>query len=311
MGPSASNSICPENEKLGQFKGNHAHSNGRYGFRIFHNLMSRKYPCKPIIYDSTKPSDPFWQNPIITNNFLDVTSWKNKRNGAIVGRVGDTRLINFKTADNILAGIEFERSDRSADDMARVENALIIGKTENTEEWLDSVSPHGIITPRSENFTITGAKFYNYNFNEAAALGTCSHCFHSAATDSGSRTAKTEKLFFDTSVNKKIRYQYPFKAIWFDKDGTLTGLGPNTWATWAFKFLLHKECQISEPHNGIICDSTAQIRRVAFYAPKPLSIFKLQRANVYKWDTDLIYGKNMTEYLLDANNWDKVYFRDK
>ena len=37
----------------------------------------------------------------------------------------------------------------------------------------------------------------------------------------------------------------------------------------------------------------------------------MQRANVYKWDTDLIYGKNMTEYLLDANNWDKVYFRDK
>ena len=120
MGPSASNDICPENEKLGEFKGNHAHSNGRYGFRIFHNLMSRKFPCKPIVYDSSNPSDPYHKNPIITNSFTDVTSWKNKRNGAIVGRVADTRLINFKTADNILAGIEFERTDRGGDNMARV-----------------------------------------------------------------------------------------------------------------------------------------------------------------------------------------------
>jgi hypothetical protein len=109
MGPSASNNICPENEKLGIFKGNHAHSNGRYGFRIFHNLFSRKYPCKPIIYDSNNATDPYWKNPIITNRFYNVTSWKNKRNGAIVGGVADTRLIGFKTADNILAGMEFEK----------------------------------------------------------------------------------------------------------------------------------------------------------------------------------------------------------
>ena len=309
MGPSASNDICPENEKLGQFKGNHAHSNGRYGFRIFHNLMSRKFPCKPLVYDTTNPTDPYWQNPIITNNFEDVTSWKNKRNGAIVGRVGDTRLINFKTADNILAGIEFERSDRAGDDMARVQDALLIGRSENTEPWLDSVSPHGIIAPRSENFTISGAKFYNYDFNNAAALGTCSHCFHPAATDSGSRVYKTEKLFFDATVTKKIRYQYPFKAIFFDKDGTLTGLGANTWATWAFKFLMHPECQVSDAHNGLICDSTAQIRRVAFFGAVPNSIFTIQRANIYKWDDDL--SPNMDTYLLDADKWDKVHFRDK
>jgi len=219
-------------------------------------LKSRKFPCKPIVYDPSKPDDPYWKNPLITNNFLDVTSWKNKRNGAICGGVADTRLINFKVADNILAGIEFE-TVVAGDNMARVENALIIGKTENTEDWLNAVSPHGIITPRSENFTVTGAKFYNYDFNKAAALGSCSHCFHPAATDSGSRVVKFEKLFFDTTVKNKIRYQYPFKAIYFDKDGTLTGLGPNTWATWKFKYLLHKECKESETHNGIICDSTA------------------------------------------------------
>jgi hypothetical protein len=33
-----------------------------------------------------------------------------------------------------------------------------------------------------------------------AALGSCSHCFHSASTDSGARTVTFSNLVFDTSV---------------------------------------------------------------------------------------------------------------
>ena len=36
IGPSASTNICPVGERLGVFEGNVAHSNGRYGIRIFH-----------------------------------------------------------------------------------------------------------------------------------------------------------------------------------------------------------------------------------------------------------------------------------
>ena len=187
IGPSASNEICPENEQVGIFRGNHAHSNGRYGLRIFHNMIPRTFPCKPIVYDSSNPADPFWQNPIITANFYDFVGWKNKRNGAIAEKVGDIRFHNFKTADNILAGIEFSLTDQVADQMAQINNALVVGKTANTEEILDWASPHGIITPRTENFTIDNVRFYNYDFNSAAALGSCSHCFHPAATDSGAR----------------------------------------------------------------------------------------------------------------------------
>ena len=41
IGPSFDPAICPENTKLGEFVDNHAHSNGRYGLRIFHNLIPR------------------------------------------------------------------------------------------------------------------------------------------------------------------------------------------------------------------------------------------------------------------------------
>jgi hypothetical protein len=45
IGPSSSTDVCPENMRVGEFRGNHAHSVGRYGLRIFHNMVPRKFPC--------------------------------------------------------------------------------------------------------------------------------------------------------------------------------------------------------------------------------------------------------------------------
>lgn len=118
------------------------------------------------------------------------------------------------------------------DGTAQIASGLVVGKTENTESALDSASPRGIITPQWENFQVNNVKFYNFNFNNAAGLGSCSHCFHAAATDSGARTVKFSGLFWDdATVPRRIRYQYPDRAIFLDTDNTLTGLGAGTWAT--------------------------------------------------------------------------------
>ena len=37
-------------------------------------------------------------------------------------------------------------------------------------------------------------------------------------------------IFDDATVPKRILYELPLAGIWLDLDGTLTGLGPNTWA---------------------------------------------------------------------------------
>lgn len=170
-------------------------------------MVPREFPCSAISWDRNNIGDPFSSNHPITADFYDLTSWKNNRNGAIVGTVGDIRFHNFKTADNILAGIEFERIDASIrDNLARVQDTLIIGKSANTEAMLEGASPRGIITPRSEYFTIQDVRFYNFDWNTAAAIGDCSHCFHDAATDSGARTVKTSGLYFDSTVTKRIKY---------------------------------------------------------------------------------------------------------
>ena len=81
------NTICPENSKIGEFIDNVAHSNGRYGLRIFENLIPREYPCSPFEY-SGNPSDPYPTNKPLTAEFRNLISFKNGRNGAIAESVG-------------------------------------------------------------------------------------------------------------------------------------------------------------------------------------------------------------------------------
>jgi len=65
-------------------------------------------------------------------------------------------------------------------------------------------------------------------------------------------------LTFDANtVPKKVWYQYPFRGIWNDQDGSLTGLGANSWATAYFKFNEQNECTKDlAVYDGIICDNT-------------------------------------------------------
>ena len=82
-GPSLDKLQCPENTQLGAFINNTAHSNLKYGLRIFHKLIPRQNPCKPLVYDPTNLTDPYWSNPLVTANFINYTGWKNAEDGAI------------------------------------------------------------------------------------------------------------------------------------------------------------------------------------------------------------------------------------
>lgn len=110
------------------------------------------------------------------------------------------RFINFKVADNLVAGIEFSLTGETMDGLAQIYNALIVGYSANSENTTKAAPLYGIITPRTENFTINGARFYNFDLTGMAALGSCSHCFHPASTDSGARTVTFSNLVFDSSV---------------------------------------------------------------------------------------------------------------
>lgn len=131
-------------------------------------------------------------------------------------------------------------------------------------------------------------KFHNFNWNKAATLGSCSHCFHPAATDSGARTVTFSGLEF-TSVTKKIRYQYPWVAIYYDLDGTLTGKGAKSWATFFYAHHNQTECEhLEDEYNGVVCTPEVQIRRIAFWNWKPNGLFSGMGQKIIRWDDDLV-----------------------
>jgi len=100
----------------------------------------------------------------------NFTGYLCKRNGAMVGRLGWVTLNNFQTADNLGAGIEFGYTKDTADGLHQgggIKDALIIGRTANAAEELTvESSPHGIITAKTENMTIDGVKFYNFDWTD-------------------------------------------------------------------------------------------------------------------------------------------------
>ena len=227
IGPSASPDICPINFKLGEFRDNVAHSMGRYGLRIFHKHKPRTYPCQAVVFDEeayAAGTDPYHSNPVIPAYYRNFIGYKCGRNGVIAEDLGAVRFINFKTVDNILAGIEVNKIIDVRDDSwgaAYVEDALLVGRShksiadpttfqgtaQDSSFSAENLSPHGIITPQRDFWTVKNARFYNFDFNEAAALGSCSHCFKAPATDSDGRTVKFEDLYIDdATVTKRVRH---------------------------------------------------------------------------------------------------------
>ena len=269
-------------------------------------MIPREHPCSDLTYDKTTPDDPYHTNQPLTVVFEDLTSYKNQRNGAIAGKTGDVQFHDFLTADNYLAGIEFEEtSSVKGNNKAGVYGGVVVGKTSNDDDLLYGYSPmtdknpHGIISPRTDFFTISGVTFVEFNWNDAAALGDCSHCFHGASTDSGARTTWTEGLSFE-NVSKRIKHQFPYSGIYNDLDGTLTDLGADSYASYWYPHLDQDGCTAeSVLYDGVICDSSAPLRRMAMYSMSPAARFRSMVMYILRYDDDLIAAKDDLEAYID------------
>lgn len=211
-------------------------------------------------------------------NYANHLSYKNRRNGVIAERLGYVQFTNTIVADNALAGLEVALTENIDNGYAKISGATIIARSPNSEDDFRATnSPQfGIITPRSENFSIEDSSFFNFNWDtvDAApvrpfgAIGTCSHCFHGASTDSGARTVTVSGLQF-VDVNQYIKYQFPNRAIIHDVDGSLTSSSGVPNSAWATPYWLHNdvtECSEVSSFDGLVCDNSIQVRRLAFHA---------------------------------------------
>jgi len=162
--------------------------------------------------------------------------------------------------------------------------------------------------------------FYNFDWNNAAALGTCSHCFHDAATDEGGRTITTSGFYFhNATVPRRIRYQTPYSAIFHDLDGTLTELGANSWATFYKRsHVWENECFYTdaeeEMFNGVVCNDNVEVRTLKFSTYTPSGLFDGMGLKVLQYDDSIIGGMNETEleeYIVNRDNYGSFNWKKK
>jgi hypothetical protein len=173
-GPSATNDVCPPGNPLGYVANNVAHSNIRFGLRIF-KLFSRKFPCRDFRNDSA--ADPWSINPSLPSVFYNFTIYKNLEDGVLSEQSGHVVISNFTIAENYNAGVEFYVANFTKE-MVSVDNCTIIGRSQtnaaaNTANYSSGMA--GVITPRSGQSNVTNTRFYNYPAG-SIAFQVCSKC---------------------------------------------------------------------------------------------------------------------------------------
>jgi hypothetical protein len=110
---------------------------------------------------------------------------------------------------------------------------------------------------------------------------------------------------------KKISYQYPRRAIFHDKDGSLTGTA-NTYATPYYKHLDQPECTVDhDVYDGIYCNSDVQIRRVAFHGYEPFHTFRLMDLRIARFDDEFADEESKQTFLDDKDNHALIPFKLK
>ena len=204
MGPSFTSNVWPEYEQLGEFTGNVAHSNGRYGLRIFHRFTPVTNPCLALAggaFSNREQPDPTVNVPIVTH-FRDFLTYKNMRTGIMAEELGALKFHNVRTADHVFSGVEFGITAAgpwltSSDDY-HLQDALIVGASENYETesqypgvddevGFESSTYWGIKGARTEKMRVKDVLFANFQDPTWAAIATCSH-WEGWATDSAGRT---------------------------------------------------------------------------------------------------------------------------
>jgi hypothetical protein len=150
LGAQASTSQSPDTMKLGEFSNNSAHSNCLYGLRIYHG-----------------------HSPTTTAQYTGFKSWKNGRNGIIGGELGKVVFKDVTLSDNMVAGFEVEEdvnptnyaNGNDGSNKGYLDGGVIIGRNPDNIGDFAGVAPHGVITPRTERYTIKNIFFGHFDFS--------------------------------------------------------------------------------------------------------------------------------------------------
>ena len=221
------------------------------GLRIYPVYKPLKVPCD----SSQGPPDQY-------QTYTNLTSFRNGAHGIFNKEGGAIRLKHFKLMGN------------GADDERRVKLKDVYGPPAhqpNSEGNLYVRDPDeptvarssgkvGLFAPQDEYYYGKDLTFVGYG---SGAIAGCAKCGSQTDMKQGGYTFRLSGLkFYNTT--KKVRFTVPFKQIFQDDDGSLTGTAGG-WATAYRAFNVWPgQCERKgeEFDTGIVCDNTVKVRRL-------------------------------------------------
>ena len=198
--------VHPSEERMGVCFNNEAHSHGKYGFRVF----------------------PAY-NPKAVANFDKIHTWRNAQTGVAATSISTFRFNNLISAENKKSGFECRIIFSPWGD-AGIYDSLFIGRASLPGSSVLSTTGNGIWTPHMIGFEIHNTTFANYVGK--GGIEFCAHCGRCGSPEEGKHDGmetRTSGLKFVNCPNSRVRYRHKFEGILHDMDGSLTGLGPDTY----------------------------------------------------------------------------------
>lgn len=135
--------VCPQGERILEFKDNVAHGYKRYGLRI-NALQSREKPCftNRIDFKDGKPGEPTDSNKPILSKFENFLAFNCRDNGVQAEKMGHTLFKNMKLVENRLGGIIVHKTNYTTKAFPVIlEDILIVGHSTNNDHGKDEVHP--------------------------------------------------------------------------------------------------------------------------------------------------------------------------
>jgi hypothetical protein len=275
-GPSATGDICPMGNPLGEVHDNVAHSNVRFGLRIF-KLAPRQYPCRDIF--SEDETAPWASNPAVVGTFANFTLYKNGECGLLAEQTGNLIFENITSAENLRAGVEFYVSEYTRNPL-ELRNSVVVGQTSSNSQ---GVSSRGVITPRTGNIRIDNVRFHDFP-SGTHSLETCSKCDDPMVFSNTVQEIYISNITYTNVQGYKLFMSGVKREILYDLDGSFTGTDfdgtprssaavTNNWKHLASHSACLPTSNLSQWHNTIACDETVKLAAVTIAHLSPTTTF--------------------------------------
>jgi hypothetical protein len=279
--------VCPKGIPLLEFYNNTAHSNGRYGFRVYDEYFPRVNPC-----DS--------KSQLVEAKFQKLLAYRNSVNGAQISAVGAQVYDGFKMVDNVHAGFEMPGAQggliKGAWGANQIVNSLIVGKSGDDMNITElKCGGHGnfgtggksaascsglwkpvlgIEAPSWHRLTVSNTTFANFHEKTDGRTVAVGALAKEGFTPSGGGwETKFEKIRWENAP-QRTWFEHKHEAIFTDVDGTFseTGIPQTTIAPYNELMPHFPECVLDARYNigygGRVCKNSTW-RRISINQMAP------------------------------------------